>query len=112
MGKTPILYVTIDRDEFLKREASRSWVHKVGDATSQWVNATVLRGEPNESISGRAYQEGWYAKWWIDMVLGSQHCREAWVMDIWRAAMLVERHGGSINTRLCRKPCNAHEDEQ
>jgi hypothetical protein len=100
------------REEFLKRENARSWLHKCGDATSQWVNAAVLNGNPNESISGRSYREGWSVKWWIDSVFpGNQHCREAWVMDIWRAALIVERYGDSIGTKLCDKTCGLQDKE-
>jgi hypothetical protein len=34
------------------------YLHRVLDATSQWLNVLLLNGDPNESISGRANREG------------------------------------------------------
>lgn len=99
-------------EEFLALEASRSWLHRVGDATSQWINAAFLRGEPNESISGRSYREGWRIKWWIDMVLGAQHCRDSFVSDLWRARLLVERHGDIVDAMLCKVPKGERQCEK
>lgn len=64
------------------------WV-RAGDASSQWLNTLFLRGEPNESISGRAYREGWRRTEKVINVLLSwkepDHCRRAHEADVVRA---------------------------
>lgn len=62
---------------------------KIGDATSQWLNAAFFKGHPNESISGRAYRER--RPWelyinklflWLDP--DGRHCERSYYNDrIW-----------------------------
>ena len=75
-----------------------SYLIRVGDATSQWVNVAFLFGEnPNESISGRAWRmhdesKVWgIAYWTINKVffLEDNHCEAAFLSDYQRAAELV-----------------------
>ena len=69
----------------------------VGDATSQWVNTAFLFGDPNESISGRAYRMRDKVQWWvaknvIDFILSpfeANHCEKAYRADVSRAARLI-----------------------
>ena len=35
------------------------YLKRVGDALSQLGNVVLLNGDPNESISGRSYRQGW-----------------------------------------------------
>ena len=61
-------------------------------ASSQWLNVLLLGGHPNESISGRAYREGWTRTvrfinalfWWQ-----SHHCRGAYIKDLEWAANYI-----------------------
>lgn len=50
---------------------SRIWIW-----LSQGVNSFVLKGIPEESVSARAYREGWYLK--VDRWLGQDHCKRVW----------------------------------
>lgn len=68
-----------------------SYWHRLGDATSQLLNVALLNGNPNESISGRAWRSGWArVRAAIDAVLGAGHCRGAYLWDIARAVRLIE----------------------
>ena len=54
-------------------------------ATSQWLNVLLLDGEPNESISGRCYREGWTkAEAVINRLFfwQNRHCRGAYARDL------------------------------
>lgn len=66
-----------------------AWWVRVFDATSQWLNAALLDGLPNESISGRSHRQGWPSERWIDAVLGQRHCAEAYRADVERARRIV-----------------------
>lgn len=70
----------------LKLRASR--LVRVFDAVSQFFNVLLLNGDPNESISGRAYREGWgTAERVINAVCfwEGQHCMKAHRLDVARA---------------------------
>ena len=44
---------------------------------SQTVNALVLAGDPDESVSARAWRENWpRGRAHIDRWLGANHCRD------------------------------------
>ena len=67
---------------------------KLGDATSQLINAVVFDGSCNESISGRAYREKkWYERY-INLLLwfDKDHCRVAYENDVSYAAKLLAQH--------------------
>jgi len=81
-------------------EALKGYVFRVGDATSQLANVTLLFGDnPNESISSRSYRcrEKWY--WNASMVgidflfrpLGKGHCKQAYLRDLQRASEMISR---------------------
>jgi hypothetical protein len=86
--------------------------HRIGDATSQWLNVFLFNGDPNESISGRSYREGWRAKWWIDSALGFGHCRGAFVADLERAKLSLLAHGDIVAVRVCDQPRDRPETGQ
>lgn len=73
-----------------------NYVRRVGSAISQLLNVLILFGkDENESISGRAYREPWYfAERLINAVIfwDEQHCREAYMNDLRRAAQTLKRH--------------------
>jgi len=81
----------------------RPWWVSVGDALSQLVNATILMGHSNESVSGRCYREvvfnrkqgAW--RFFYDTInsiafLQDNHCREAYSNDVAQAARLLNYH--------------------
>lgn len=61
-----------------------SYLIRVGDATSHWLNTTFLNGNINESLSGRAWrtQSRWYrvidTLFWFD----PDHCRVSHMNDM------------------------------
>lgn len=68
---------------------------KIGDATSQWLNTALFLGHPNESISGRAYREGWPGELWINLLFSpfeQDHCKKAYENDISYAAGILAKH--------------------
>lgn len=70
-----------------------SYLTRLLDATSQWFNVALLNGDANESISGRAYREGWVtAERVIDLLAfwEADHCRNAYFTDLLRAEALVQ----------------------
>ena len=73
---------------------------RLGDATSQWWNVCLFNGQPNESISGRSYRQGWTTRRrLIDWLLGRdrvgilRHCQLADLRDEKRAILLLEARG-------------------
>lgn len=70
---------------------------KIGDAASQLVQVSICpRVEDttaNESLSGRAYREGWWIRHPINWVFFWQenHCRRAYYRDGDRAAEYLEK---------------------
>jgi hypothetical protein len=74
----------------------------IGNATSQFINAVVLFGDEDESISGRSYRracEGsrrWKAvMWFIDGLFSpvqQAHCRKAYDNDVAICMKRVEEH--------------------
>ena len=78
-------------DEVL--EETLAYVVRVGDATSQLINVTVLFGDnANESVSGRSHRlKNKHRAWaWlnasIDYVFDDNHCERAYNNDVARAA--------------------------
>ena len=73
------------------------YIIHVGDATSQWVNTVFLLGDPNESISGRAYRMNHHFVWgiiekvinWLLSPFEQNHCQKAYDADYDRAARLL-----------------------
>ena len=69
-----------------------NWLMKSGDALSQLVNAVFLNGNPNESISGRAWRTRsiWYkvidALLWFD----KDHCKNSYNNDIAYAISILK----------------------
>jgi hypothetical protein len=72
---------------------------KIGDAFSQLVNVAVLPNHKdttaNESISGRAYRQGWKnARKVIDFLFlpfERDHCKKSHEADLQRARDLLDR---------------------
>jgi hypothetical protein len=77
-----------------------SRIVKIGDALSQLVNVAALprhrETTANESVSGRAYREGWRAARWIDAAFFWQrkpgHCERAYLSDLDRAIAFKAQH--------------------
>ena len=78
-----------------------TWLIRIGDATSQWVNS-LFGGHPNESISGRAYRENKPWRKWIDALLwfDRDHCKTAYLNDVKYAAQLLARHKGQNDAKI------------
>jgi len=73
------------------------YVTRVGDATSQLVNVTILFGDnANESVSGRSHRLKNKHKVWgwlnatIDYVFDENHCERAYINDVARAKKTVK----------------------
>jgi hypothetical protein len=79
----------------------RQYLLRVVNATSQWLNVVLLLGEPNESISGRAYRTPWpRARRAIDRVFlvllrERNHCEAAYFTDLRWAKAYQARHEDS-----------------
>jgi len=67
------------------------YFRRVGSTLSQCVNTIVFCGHPDESISARAYRTNSRRVKYIDFVLGSEHCKNAYATDIARAKQLLRR---------------------
>lgn len=87
-------------DEVL--EETLGYVVRVGDATSQLINVTVLFGDnANESVSGRSHRLKDKSKAWawlgasINFVFDDDHCERAYNNDVTRAAKTL----GESNTK-------------
>ena len=70
----------------------KSYLIRVGSATSQLANVVLIGGTPNESISGRSHREGWWTERWIDFAFGKGHCRAAYDQDAIDAAEYLSRY--------------------
>lgn len=79
-------------------DALKDYVYRVGDATSQLVNVTLLFGmNPNESISSRSYRlranPAWNsARVTIDLLFRlaeKEHCKSAYLRDLKRASEMI-----------------------
>ena len=59
------------------------YLGRIWSAVSQLLNVILLNGDPNESISGRAYREQWPAERGINALFfwQSRHCRSAYNTD-------------------------------
>lgn len=71
----------------------RSRILRGNDALSQFFNAWVFRGDPNECISGRCWRE---QRLWAVRLINrlffwqENHCKEAWERDnSWAGKRLV-----------------------
>jgi hypothetical protein len=84
----------MSRDKFDEvLEETLGYVTRVGDATSQLINVTILFGDnANESVSGRSHRLKDKHKAWawlgasIDYVFDDDHCERAYNNDVARAA--------------------------
>ncbi len=81
-------------------EAVKDYVYRVGDATSQLANVTLLLGQnPNESISSRSYRcrSSWHwnaAMVGIDLLFSlaeKGHCKKAYLRDLQRAGEMLDQ---------------------
>lgn len=80
----------------------RSYLSRVGTSLSQLVNTIILNGDPDESISGRAFREGSleaHATWFkaskiIDAIFiwEKDHCKNAHEYDVERALEWVTKY--------------------
>ena len=79
-------------------EMLRDYVYRVGDATSQLANVTLLFGQnPNESISSRSYRLRSNPVWnaariCIDLLfwlIEKEHCKSAYLRDLKRASEMI-----------------------
>jgi hypothetical protein len=55
--------------------------------SSRWVNAVILCGYPTETLSGRAWRDGWWVTVWaLDNFwrwFGEKnHCYNSWIIDV------------------------------
>ena len=84
----------MSRDKFDEvLEETLGYVTRVGDATSQLINVTILFGDnANEYVSGRSHRLKDKSKAWallgasIDYVFDENHCERAYNNDVARAA--------------------------
>lgn len=65
---------------------NRTWLLRWLDATSQWLNAFFLGGDPNECISGRCWREQrmiYKSIDWLFWVIRGEvnHCQNAYRKD-------------------------------
>jgi hypothetical protein len=77
-------------------KALLTYLVRCGDASSQWLNTVFLFGQPNESVSGRAYRSGWhFLEWAIDTLASlfeRSHCLKAFEKDVYRAHDLSNKY--------------------
>lgn len=74
----------------------------IGTALSQFANAVVLFGDPDESISGRSYSKGTLdgSRIWYSIGKGinkmffwdEDHIKVSYYQDIDRARRIIEEH--------------------
>lgn len=82
----------------------KRYAGRVASATSQLLNVLLFFGEPNESISGRAYRmsNDGYRRWYrIQITLDwlflkglrqKDHCRVAYYSDVVEANLFIIQH--------------------
>lgn len=79
-----------------------SYIIRVGDATSQWLNVVFLFSlNPNESISGRAYRLRKFFGWreaqkaidFLFLPFEPEHCKAAYEADLKRAEDVLAKKG-------------------
>lgn len=64
------------------------WTVKAGTLLSQSINALILGGHPDQSLSSRALTEQESSPRWrwvrvtADRLLGEHHCRDAYEADV------------------------------
>lgn len=95
----------------------RPWWLRSGDALSQLINAAVLRGEANESISGRASRivrwdnpdhKAWQSAYKVINTIffrEENHCDAAYDADVRRAGKLLHVHNQRVQ-RASRRAAN------
>lgn len=68
---------------------------RIGDALSQLLNVLLFDGNPNESLSGRAYRTGsqWMAVIDALLWLDREHCKNSYLNDVRYAGQLLNLHG-------------------
>ena len=66
------------------------WFEKIGLLLSQAINTFAFSGDPDESMSARAWREqrtAWIRR--IDRVLGNDHCKAVHLAQLQRALARV-----------------------
>lgn len=70
-----------------------SYFKRLGAVLSHLINVLLFNGNPNESVSARAWREerhGWVNA--IEKVLKTGHCRRAHESDVDWASWLMSNH--------------------
>lgn len=69
----------------------------LGSVISAFFNVVLLRGHPNESISGRTYREGWKIEPIINMIFfwEPDHCRNSYLSDVIWATSYISKNNTS-----------------
>lgn len=72
----------------------KAWLLGIGDALSQLANKVLFNGNPNESLSGRAWRTGSVWRRVIDAILfwDEAHCEVSYLNDIRYARELLRAH--------------------
>jgi len=81
----------------------RPWWVSSGDAFSQWLNATFMKGHSSESVSGRCFREVVFNEklgWWLFLYdtinsiafMQRNHCYEAYLSDVAQSARIMSYH--------------------
>lgn len=75
------------------------YLGRVWSAFSQLLNVVFLFGHPNESVSGRAYREQWFAERLINAMFfwQSRHCRGAYNEDRMYAGQVASTWPARVN---------------
>jgi len=71
-----------------------SRLHRLADATSQWLNVLIWNGEANHSVSGDAYRFKRVKlqrsiDWVFERFGEHEHCLGSYLADVERAKQLV-----------------------
>jgi len=81
----------------------KTWIFKLLCLMSQIINALILNGEPDQTISSRAYALSNVKKWaWVEGFINfiffweENHCYKSWRLDVEFSKRVIER---STSTR-------------
>jgi hypothetical protein len=72
------------------------WTVKAGTLISQAINALIIGGHPDMSLSTRAYLEADHSQFWrfvfraANRLFGPAHCFESWQSDMEYAHDILE----------------------
>lgn len=79
-----------------------SWLERVGGSVSQLLNAAILNGHPNESVSARAWRER--RTRWVHFInalfFSDAHCQDSHAQDVKWAQHLLDATARSDNQRV------------